>query len=153
MSSKMPGSSEAIAAAAPLLGTWRLNLGKSDYRAVPWSPPRSITLTFLAPREGEARFTVDEVPASGPSIHIEWAGKYNGKDYPATGSIYFDSVAMKRASARTMDWTLKKGGQLAFTATSSVSQDDETLTMTFTGKDPQRETTTEVQVYDKELTP
>jgi len=43
---------------------------------------------------------VDEVIASGTAIHIEWTGKYDGKDYPSTGAMSYDSVAVSvRAKA------------------------------------------------------
>ena len=115
------------------------------------APPKSITRTFLAPREGEIQFIVDEVTASGASIHIEWTGKYDGKDCPATGAKSYDSAAMRPSSADTLDWTFKKSGQLALKATSIVSRDGKTLTITWTGKNPQGETITVVHIYDKEL--
>jgi hypothetical protein len=160
MTSKTSGSPKSAKGADPLLGTWKLNLAKSDYSQVPMYTPRSITRTFLAPREGELRFTVDEVTAvanpvtglsSGASIHIEWGGKYDGKDYPATGAIGYDSVAVKRSIAGALEWTFKKGGKLFLTATSSVSRDGKTLTITWTGKNQQGKTITVLHVYDKEL--
>ena len=151
MSCKAPRSTDVTAGADPLLGMWKLNLAKSDYGALPL--PRSIIRTFRAPREGEIAFTVNEVTASGESIHIEWAGRYDGKHYPATGARSYDSVAVKRSSAGTLEWTLEKGGRLAGTETSSVSQDGKTLTVTWAGKNPQGETIAVVHVYDREPTP
>ena len=134
--------------ADPLLGTWKLNLRKSNYGAL--APPRSITRTFLAPREGEIQFVVDEVTAGGTSVHIEWTGKYDGKDYPASGAKTYDTAAVK-PSAGILEWAFRKSGRLAINATSVVSQDGKTLTITWTGKNPQGEALTVVHVYDKEL--
>jgi len=158
MTSRMPQRPTAAKGADPLLGTWNLNLAKSDYSQLPMYAPRSIIRRFQAPREGELRFTVDEVAAVanpvtglsiGASIHIEWTGKYDGKDYRSTGAIGYDSVAVKRSGDAALEWTFKKGGRLFVNAISSVSEDGKTLTMTWTGKDQQGKAFTVLHVYDK----
>lgn len=52
MNSKMPGSSEFVAGADPLPGTWKPNLVKSDYRAVPMESAKEHYPDFLGPPRG-----------------------------------------------------------------------------------------------------
>lgn len=91
MNSQVRGGSGSIAGADPLLGRWRLNPARSSYETLVL--PRSMTRTYVTTREGEVRETADEVLADGQSVHIEWIGQFDGRDYPATGAMLYDSAA------------------------------------------------------------
>ena len=142
------GLAGSLWAGDPLLGTWNLSLDKSSYGALPW--PKSITRIFTVPREDEIQFAVHEVSADGRTVHINWVGKYNGKDYPASGATNYDSAAVKRLGDASLEWTFKKGGKLYVSATSVVSRDGKTLTMLWKGKNPAGEELVVLHVYSKQ---
>src|SRR5947209_4505526 len=78
------GSSRAAGAEDPILGTWKLNLSKSKY--IPGPAPRSQTRVYKQTPDG-IFVAIDTVDASGRQQKpIQFAEKYDGKDYPMTGS-------------------------------------------------------------------
>ena len=86
-----------------------------------------------------------------PSIEY-WritTAKFDGKDYPITGSPIADAVSVKRANEREAD-IVKKGGKVVMTEKSIISTDGRTTTVTQTGTDPQGRTANNTAVYDKQ---
>ena len=72
----------------PLIGTWKLNLAKSNYQA--GQAPKSMNVVYEAAGAG-IKVTVDTVPADGPAIHYSYTANFDGKD--AKGQN-IDSVAV-----------------------------------------------------------
>jgi len=140
--------SAALWGADPFLGTWKLNLEKSKFGAAP--VPKAGTRTCVAQRGGMIKCTQDGVNAKGESTHMEYTVKYDGKDYPVTGSPTVDTVAAKRIDSRTQEWTGKKAGQVVGTVRIVVSKDGKTLTGTWSGKDPAGNPITYTTVSDKQ---
>jgi len=135
-------------AADPHVGTWKLNLAKSKYNP-PSSAPKSQTVKFEAMDNG-FKVLVDGVDADGKTAHDEWAGKYDGKDYPFTGWDAVDTLATKKIDANTFDQTLKKSGKKVGTAREVFSKDGKTLTHTYEIKTVQGQITKVTDVYDKQ---
>ncbi len=129
-------------------GTWKLNLEKSKYTSdVP--APKSLTLN-IQEQEGGLKLTVDGEDAQGKPIHVEWNAKYDGKDYPLTGSPTSDTIALKRINASTIETTSKKDGKVVTTVRSVVSKDGKTRTSTWKGKNAKGEPISWIVVYDKQ---
>src|SRR5262245_36012520 len=98
----------------PFIGTWKLNLAKSKYSPVP--PPKSQTITYEAVGQG-VKYTAKGTDAEGKPINLQITFNYDGKDYPITGSPDFDTVALKRIDANTVEITRKKAGKVVSTGT------------------------------------
>ncbi len=130
------------------VGTWKLNLEKSKYTA-DHPAPKSITLN-IQEQAGSLKFNVDGEDAQGNPVHIEFSAKYDGKDYPETGSPTADTVAVKRINASTIEVTNKKNGQVVTTVRSVVSKDGKTRTSTWKGKNAKGEPETWTTVVDKQ---
>lgn len=128
-------------------GTWKLNLDKSKYS--PGPAPKSTTVKVEADEKG-IKINAEGSNADGSAIHIQYDAKFDGKDYPVTGLPYGDTVSVKRTDANTIESTLKKGGQVVMTVTSTVSKDGKTRTSTFKGKDAEGHDVNNVVVYDKQ---
>src|SRR5436853_7203829 len=78
----------------PILGTWKLNRSKSKY--IPGPAPRSQTRTYKQTADG-IFVTIETIDANGHrQPPIEFSEKYDGKDYPMTGSTIGDALALKR---------------------------------------------------------
>ena len=95
------------------VGTWKLNLDKSTYS--PGPAPKSATLTIEA-HDGGIKYTSHGENAEGSPIHIEFTAKYDGKDNPVTGSPDFNSIALKRIDAHTVESTTKKDRTVMLTS-------------------------------------
>lgn len=154
MSGPLSERAESSGGFEPLLGTWTLNLAKSDLSAYPGRAPQQMTRTFSSPREGELKWVVDEVSAEGRVGHIEWTGQCDGHYYPSIGALSYDHIFMKRLSPGTLEFGTMKDGQAIGSGVHSVSQDGSTLTIWATVKNPQGETIALlVMALDKQRAP
>src|SRR5579863_435101 len=73
------------------LGTWKLNEAKSQFAP---GATKNTTVSYTAAGDS-VKVVVDGVAGDGKSIHSEWTGKYDGKDYPVTGDPTSDGRAVK----------------------------------------------------------
>jgi hypothetical protein len=135
-------------AADPHVGTWKLNLAKSTY-SPPNSAPKSTTMTFTAQDNG-VKCVSESVDSNGKAHHEEFAPKYDGKDYPYTGSSEVDTIAYTKIDANTLNWVTKKAGKIAGSGQSVVSRDGKTRTVTAKGKDVKGQDTTRTSVFEKQ---
>src|SRR5579863_9582909 len=114
-----------LTAADPAVGTWKLNVAKSKYS--PGPPPKSATITYEETAEGIKR-TGESVDAEGKTTSFEYTAKYDGKDYPVTGSDVYDAIALKRINDFTVEATIKKGANVVGTARRVVSKNGKVMT-------------------------
>lgn len=135
------------AAADQHSGTWKMNPAKSTYS--PGPAAKSVTLKIESDASG-IKIDAEGIDGAGNQTHVEYNAKFDGKDYPITGTSNADTVSVQRIDANTIQSTLKKGGQVVMTVTSVVSNDAKTRTSTFKGKDAQGRDVNNVVVYDKQ---
>src|SRR5579871_4415894 len=102
-----------------MMGTWKLNEAKSKIGA---GSPKNNTVVIEAAGE-EVKVTMDGVDATGKSTHSEWTGKFDGKDYPVTGDTGSDTRSYKKIDDRTVEVTVKTGGQVTISGRVVVSPD------------------------------
>jgi hypothetical protein len=137
----------ALAADDPFVGTWKLNLAKS--RFPPGQTPKSETLTNVTQENGLIN-AFEGLGADGKAYHTEWAGKYDGKDYPHKGDPTIDTAAARRIDAYTLEFVDRKDGKEVGRYQSTVSRDGRTQTITGKWKDAKGKELTAVMVYDKQ---
>jgi hypothetical protein len=135
------------AADDPIVGTWKLNLAKSNDNAA--ATFRSGTAKIEL-REGGINIAVDLTGAQGERIHSEVTAKYDGRDYPVTGDPYSDTISINRIDPNHVNTTWKKAGRVVTTAQNVVSTDGKTWTETIVTKDAQGRDIMIVAVYDKQ---
>jgi hypothetical protein len=136
--------SSAAAEQEQLLGVWRLDLSKSKYS--PGPPPKSETRTYSRDKEG-LKGVVHRYLADGGEETIEYRANFD-QEYPVTGTDVYDAVIFKRIDAHTAQAVLSHAGQVFGTARRVISNDGQTMTITF-----RRESATSVNnvaVYRKE---
>jgi hypothetical protein len=140
-------SSTVIAADAPdpVIGTWKLNTAKSTGTTLPKSETRMYTASG-----GSIVLTWKRVGADGKETSVQTTYKYDGKDYPVTGSPDFDTVSGKRVDANTVDSTQKRMGKVVGTTTRTVSKDGKTLTLVSKLTNAKGEATNTTLVYDRQ---
>jgi hypothetical protein len=118
-----------IAQANPLLGTWKLNVAKSKYTGTPM--PKELTRTVEA--DGDSvKYTYAGTAADGSPISYGFTVKYDGKDYPMTGTAPggVDMIAIKRINANKYEATQKKAGKVMANTKVEVSKDGKVTTIT-----------------------
>jgi hypothetical protein len=140
-------SLSSFAQTDPVIGTWKLNLAKSKYS--PGPPPKSQTVTYEAVGQG-IKLTVKIMDADGKPIDIQATANYDGKDHPITGDPNVDTIAWKRIDAYTVESTRKKAGKVMVIATSVISKDGKTRTVTEKGVNAKGEKINNTAVFEKQ---
>ena len=83
-------STQLFAQNNPLFGTWKLNLDKSKYTGIP--APKEMTRKVEA--DGDSvKYANTGIAAEGSPISFSFSAKYDGKDYPITGTGPFGADA------------------------------------------------------------
>jgi hypothetical protein len=137
----------AADAADPAVGTWKLDVAKSTYQGI--AAPKSETRIYESTADG-MKLTTKTESATGEQGGTEATYKYDGKDYPISGSKLFDTVAVTRVDSHTSKSVLKKGGKEVGHFTRVVSHDGKTLTTTTKVTGPSGGAISEKQVYTKQ---
>jgi hypothetical protein len=140
-------STQVLALANPLFGTWKLNLSKSKYTGMP--APKEMT-RIVEPDGDAVKYTNSGIAADGSSTSFSFSVKFDGKDYPITGKAPYgaDMIAIKRVNDYTYQATLKKGAEVVSNTKIEVSKDGKVTTLTAHGvAEPN---TNYVAVYDKQ---
>jgi hypothetical protein len=130
----------------PFVGTWVLNVAKSKY--TPGPPPKEQTTILEAAGEG-VKATTKGIDSAGKPTMTTYTANYDGKDYPVTGNPDWDMLSLNRINANTVEVTRKRAGKVVQTATSVVSKDGKTRTMTTTGVNAQGQKIKNTAVYEK----
>jgi hypothetical protein len=94
--------------------------------------------------------TVTTTGADGKQSTTTLTFKEDGKPYPATGNPDFDSISVKRISARTASSVQLKVGIKVGTGLRRVSKDGKTLTFKQSGTDSSGAKYDNVAVYDRQ---
>jgi hypothetical protein len=133
-------------AADPHMGTWKLNEAKSKITP---GTTKFTTVTFKN-MLGNIKVTSDGTDGSGKPIHVEWSGKFDGKDYPVTGDPNSDTRAYGKVDDRTLEVTVKKGGKVTVRTRAAVSADGKSRTSDVSGTTPKGKKFKNIAVYDKQ---
>jgi hypothetical protein len=128
------------------MGTWKLNEAKSKLGA---GATKNTTVVYEVSGDS-IKATIDGTAADGTATHNEWTGKFDGKDYPVTGSSAEDTRALKKVNEHTLTLTVKKDGKVVETGHIVVSADGKTRTVTVHGTDAKGKKITSTAVYDKQ---
>ena len=125
------------------MGNWKLNEGKSKFAP---GASKNMSVTY-APAGDSIKVTTDGVDKDGKPTHTEWTGKFDGKDYPVTGTTEYDSRSYTPASHHSLSMNIKKDGKTVITGTVMVSPDGKSRTVSTKGSEPSMNNTA---VYDKQ---
>ena len=137
----------ATFAANPLMGTWKLNEGKSKFAP---GATKNTTVTYAPAKDDMVKCTVDGVDKDGKPIHWTWVGKFDGKPYQIKGSPSFDTLTYKPVKDRTNKTTARKAGKVVMTGTMTVAKDGKSRIVKLTGTDANGQKFTDMTYYDKQ---
>ena len=133
-------------AQSPFMGTWKLNEAKSKLGA---GAPKNTTVTYEAAGD-DMKVTVEGTDSMGNPTHTEWTGKFDGKEYPVTGSSTADMRSYHRISSHTISFTETKGGKVTTIGHIAVSADGKSRIVTTTATDSKGKKVHSTSVYDKQ---
>jgi hypothetical protein len=136
----------ACFAANPQMGTWKLNEAKSKITPGTLKNTHVVYSGML----GQMKVTSDGIGPNGKPVHIEWSGKFDGKDYPVAGDPNADTRSYTKVNDRTLTTTAKKNGKVTVTGQIVVSADGKSRTVTINGTTPKGKKFKNVAVYDKQ---
>jgi hypothetical protein len=128
------------------MGTWKINEAKSKLSP---EAPRNNTVVYAA-ADDNVKVTVDGTDKAGKSIHNEWTGKFDGKDYPVTGDPSSDARSYKTVDTRTLELTVKKDGIVTATGRIVVAADGRSRTVHTSGTNAEGKKFSSLAVYDKQ---
>lgn len=133
--------------ASPQMGAWKLNEAKSKFAA---GAAKNNMVVYKEAMMGKVKVTIDGTDADGKAAHNEWTGKFDGKDYSVTGDTASDMRSYKTVDANTMDFTIKKGGNVTVTGRIVVAADGKSRTVTASGTNAKGKKVKNTAVYDKQ---
>ena len=137
-----------LAQSNPWLGMWKLNLAKSTYSPGALAP-RSSTFNFQM--EGQnLKNTVEGIDAEGKPTKAVFIHIYDGKPYPTTGGVGFDSSAYTPVDANIVKFTRMNAGKVILSGFHVLSSDGKTLTVITTGTGPNGREINTFVVYEKQ---
>ena len=129
----------------PQMGTWKLNEAKSKLAG----KARNHTVVYEAAGD-QTKVTVDGVDENGGTVHSEWTGKFDGKDYPVTGDANSDVRSYRMINKNTLALSGKKNGKVTLSGRIVVSRDGKTRTVTTSTTNAQGKKVVNTAVYDKQ---
>jgi hypothetical protein len=119
-------------AANPLVGTWELDLSKSDF--TPETAIRERTMVFTAVDNGMTckMMTLTERGNGRVTTESTYTAHFDNKEVPIDNSP-LDTVILKRTDANNYERSGRVRGKEVETATMKISADGKTLTVATTG--------------------
>lgn len=137
----LPGQAQA-----PWFGTWKLNAAKSTA-----DPNRYKRVTSkIEPWEDGLKVIYDMVGTRGGITHMEWIGKFDGRDYPVQGLDYVLTNAYTLLNDHSYQIVVKVDGAVAATARVVISPEGKTLTTVTTEKNARGQDVSATSIYDKQ---
>ena len=121
----------AFAQTPSSLGTWRLDLSRSEF--IPGPAPYVRATRRVEPFGDSIRIVEDLVRVRGGITHLEWTGKLDGRDYRVHGVDLFVTYAYRIVDPVTLEGVVKVDGAVVSTSRETFSADGGMLTIVTKG--------------------
>ena len=129
-------------------GTWNLLLPTPGDNTP--SPRYKRVATRIEPWEAGLKVTYDMVGIRGGVTHLEWTGKFDGKDYILQGMDTVVTHAYRRIDDRSYEIVIKDDGVVQATARVVVSPDGKTLEVSTYGKNAGGQSVKSIAIYTRQ---
>jgi L-amino acid N-acyltransferase YncA len=128
-----------------LSGVWTLDLARSAF-----STPSPQNWELLVEADGFGMSVEERIARADGSIsRVSFAPRFDGRDYPVTGSPLFDSVSFVKRDSHRLEATGKKAGAVTMKDTTEVSRDGRALTIEYVILDGPRTIGSGRAVFDR----
>jgi hypothetical protein len=131
----------------PWFGKWQ-QVPPAEKWFNPW-PYQKVTLR-IEPSVDGLRVVYDMVRRRGGITHMEWAGRFDGRDYPVQGVDYVLTNAYRTLSDRSYQIVVRVDGREAAVATAAVSPDGSRMTVDTMERDARGQTVKRSAVYARQ---
>ncbi len=128
------------------IGTWKLNEAKSKFSA---GSPKSTSVTYEAAGD-DIKVTIEGIGFDDKPTHTEWTGKFDGKDYPATGDANQGMRSYTKVNDNTLKFKIKNGEKVILSGTIMIAADGKSRTVTASGINAKGKKVSYSAVYDKQ---
>ena len=141
------GETQAASNVDLVLGTWILDVEQSKFS--PGPAPKSQKRTYQSHLDG-VETSIETVGADGKLATIRYVADYDSLEYQLTGSSRVDTIQLKRVNDRVAEATLRHARKELGTARRTISEDGNSMTISFRGKDTDGRAINNVAVYKRE---
>jgi hypothetical protein len=128
------------------MGVWKLNEDKSKFSE---GAPKSTMVVYEAVGDS-VKITIDGISGDGKPTHTDWTGKFDGKDYPATGDPNSDARSYTKVNAHTLKFKQKSGDKVTLNGTIVAATDGKSRTVTISGTSGDGKKFSATAMYDKQ---
>jgi hypothetical protein len=128
-------------------GTWGLNAAKSKFSGPSF---KSQTRTYAESADGSTTMSFTGVTGTGNTVSGGVTFKYDGKEYPITGSPDFDTISGRKVNDTTVNFWLKKSGKAVGEGSRMLSEHGKVLTLTSKIKGADGKPYTSTMVFDRQ---
>ncbi len=142
------GAAFAGDAASAMIGTWKLNVDKTQWNGSP--ALKSYTITITDAGAGKLKDVAQWVEADGTAGQIEYTVSLDGTPGPATGYPNADMAKMKMGKGNWLHLSLLKSGKTVEWGRYKVSTDGKTLKGTEGGSDEKGTKYRWVEVFERQ---
>jgi hypothetical protein len=111
----------------PFTGTWKFNPERSTLST---PPPQSWVQQIIATSD-EVHVQETKTRLDGSQTVVEVMARFDGSDYPVTGSPAADTIAYRRVGNNSISGTGKKDGVITLMETVTVTPERNTLTLSY----------------------
>ena len=129
------------------MGSWKLNESKSKFAP---GTGKNKMVVYKDAKGGKVTIVADGVNAEGKPTHVEWTGKFDGKDYAVTGDPNADMRSYTRVDDHTLSFSGKKAGKVTVTGQVSVAADGKSRTVTTSGTTAKGKKFNNTAVFEKQ---
>jgi hypothetical protein len=140
-------SAPLLAQTNPFVGTWKLNVAKSEDTSGAFPKEERLTVQILG---DERQVTVEGTAANGSLISF----KYEVPDKGGLGKVLaggpYDGISGKWIDDNTREFSYMKGGKEMLQLRAEVSKDGRTMRLTVGGADEKDKTISGVAVFEKQ---
>lgn len=125
-------------------GTWVLDLSRSNI------PPVTRKQVLSIETDGVRVAMREEiVNDKDETLVIAVDGRFDGRDYPVTGTPFADTVAYRLLDPRTIAGVAKKGGRVCVRETARLDESGDTVRVTYESYDDEGRTHTSHAVFER----
>jgi hypothetical protein len=144
----LPAPPPLLAQASEWFGTWTLNLQKSVYTPGP-APYERATMKVEPLDAGRVRFAYDFVYPRGGVQHLEWDGRFDGRDYIVQGADEYITYAYRETGGRTYEIVAKLDLRVSAVANVTIAPGGRALTTITRSRSGRGQEIVSTTVYDK----
>ncbi len=125
-------------------GTWQLNRAELDI------PPVTRSQVLVIEMDGvSVKMRETLVNDKGETLTISFHGKFDGHDYPVSGTSFADTVSYRLPAPNTIQGVAKKDGVVVVKETAVLADDGMTVRVTYVSFDGEGNSLTSHGLFER----